>query len=202
MSDWLDLELSHHLAPIAAPEALWDRIGGVAGTAGNGAFPPALVRPGRLSRITAWTIAAILALTAATGVLRLVAQRQKPILDLQHLAIEQLRNPEPLAMHSGDPRAVSAWMRQAGIDVTIPALSNDTVHLVGARVFQKRGARIGAVVYRVGSDTATLLVAKSGLAPGTAHGQLSCKTRSQSYTVACSNPDRPEAACLLCHASL
>ena len=26
MSDWLDLELSHHLAPVAAPDELWDRI--------------------------------------------------------------------------------------------------------------------------------------------------------------------------------
>jgi len=26
MSDWLDLELSHHLAPTEAPEELWDRV--------------------------------------------------------------------------------------------------------------------------------------------------------------------------------
>jgi hypothetical protein len=189
MSDWLDLELSHHLAPVAAPEALWDRIQN-------------RVRPDRPPVLTHWAIAAILTLTAAAGALRLVAQRQQPSLDLQQLAIEQLRNPEPLAMHSGDPRAISAWMRQAGIDVTLPVLSSDRVHLVGARVFQKRGARIGAVAYRVGTDTATLLIARAGIATTPAHGQLACKSRGQSYTVACSNPDHPEAACLLCHASL
>jgi hypothetical protein len=190
MSEWLDLELSHHLAPVAAPEALWDRI-----QTGSGPVD----RPGGLSHFTHWAIAAILTLTAGAGALWLVAQRRQPALNLQQLAIEQLRNPEPLAMHSGDPRAISAWMRQAGIDVTLPAPSSDTVHLVGARVFQKHGARIGAVAYRVGSDTATLLIARAGIA---ARGQLSCKTRAQSYTVACSNPDHPEAACLLCHASL
>ena len=188
MSDWLDLELSHHLAPVAAPEALWDRIQ-------SGARPD---RPGGLSYFTHWAIAAILTLTTAAGSLWLAAQRQKPALNLHQLAIEQLRNPEPLAMHSGDPRAISAWMRQAGIEVTLPTPSNDTVHLVGARVFRKRGARIGAVAYRVGSDTATLLIASAGIAAGPG----SCKTHGQSYTVACSNPDRPEAACVLCHTSL
>jgi hypothetical protein len=192
MSDWLDLELSHRLAPVAAPEALWDRIGRVG-------LRPAESRAVRPILKTHWAIAAILTLTAAAGALWLVAQRRQPALNLQELAIEQLRNPEPLAMHSGDPRAISAWMRKAGINVSLPAPSSDTVHLVGARVFQKRGARIGAVAYRVGSDTATLLIAGAGIS---AHGQLSCKTRGQSYTVACSNPDHPEAACLLCHANL
>lgn len=195
MSEWLDLELSHHLTPAAAPEALWDRIGSVG-------LRPVESRAVRPILKTHWAIAAILTLTAAAGALALVAQRRQPALNLQQLAIEQLRHPEPLAMHSGDPLAISAWMRQAGIDVTLPAPSGDTVHLVGARVFQKRGARIGAVSYRVGSDTATLLIASAGVAAGPAHGQLSCKTRGQSYTVACSNPDHPEAACLLCHANL
>jgi hypothetical protein len=194
MSDWLDLELSHHLAPVAAPEALWDRIGRVG-------LRPAESRAARPILKTHWAIAAILTLTAAAGALGLVAQRQ-PALNLQELAIEQLRNPEPLAMHSGDPRAISAWMRQAGIDVTLPAPSSDRIRLVGARMFQKRGARIGAVAYRVGPDTAMLLIARAGIAPAPAHGQLACKTRGQSFTVACSNLDHPEAACLLCHASL
>ena len=26
MSEWLDLELSHHLAPVEAPDELWDRV--------------------------------------------------------------------------------------------------------------------------------------------------------------------------------
>jgi hypothetical protein len=193
MSDWLDLELSHHLTPVAAPEALWNRIDGVR-----------LDRPGGLSYsarqpvLSRWAMAAILTLTVAAGALWLAAQRRQPALNLQQLALEQLRNPEPLAMHSGDPRAISAWMRQAGIEVTLPTPSNHNVRLVGARVLQKRGARIGAVAYRVGPDSATLLIARAGMAAGPA----SCKTRGQSYTVACSNPERPEAACLLCHASL
>ncbi len=202
MSEWLDLELSHHLAPVAAPDVLWDRIQNGVGRAERTSLRAAFERPHGLARYAGWPIAAILTLTAAAGALWQAANRRQPTLNLQELAIEQLRNPEPLAMHSGDPRAISAWMRQAGIDVTLPTPSNDTVHLLGARVFEERGARIGAVAYRVGPDTATLLIARAGIAPGPAHGQLSCKTRGQSYTVACSNPDRPEAACLLCHTSL
>jgi hypothetical protein len=188
MSEWLDLELSHHLASVAAPEALWDRISGVG-------LRPAIDKPDRPGGLSHWAIAAILTLAAAAGTLWLSAQRRQPELNLQQLAIEQLRHPEPLAMHSRDPRAISAWMRQAGIDVTLPSPSSDRVHLLGARVLQKRGARFGAVSYQVGTDTATLLIASSG----TAHGPLACKTRGQSYTVACSNPNHPEAACLLCH---
>src|SRR5258708_5937449 len=116
MSDWLDLELSHHLAPVAAPEALWDRVSRV------GLRPASARRGDRPGGLSFLPIAAILTLTAAATVLWLVAQqaaqRPQPALDLQQLAREQLRHPEPLAIHSDDPRAISAWMRQAGIDMT------------------------------------------------------------------------------------
>ena len=65
---------------------------------------------------------------------------------------------------------------------------------------QKRGARIGVIDYRVGAaTTATLLVARAGNAAETGHGLPFWKTGGQSFALACSNPNRPEAACLLCH---
>ena len=187
MSEWLDLELSHHLAPVTAPDALWDRV---------------LSRAGREACPTrrAWPIAAILTLAAAAGTLWLVAKGAEPALDLRQLAIEQLLHPEPLALHTDDPRLISAWMRQAGLEVAFPSTRSGAVQLVSAGILEKRGARIGAVAYRVGTDTtATLLVARARNGADTGHGLLFWRTRGQSYALACSNPDRPEAACLLCH---
>src|SRR5437879_3640905 len=108
MSEWLDLELSHHLAPVTAPDALWDRVisaapvsqqsGDCAGLAACGAAWQAARRlptaaNGRLSigrRLdnlphAAWPIAAILTLAAAAGALWLVAKGAEPALDLHQL---------------------------------------------------------------------------------------------------------------------
>src|SRR5438552_18238673 len=106
MSEWLDLELSHHLAPVAAPDALWDRVSGAARVSKRFSLP-----------VGAWPIAAILTLAVAAGTLWLVAKGAEPALDLRQLAIEQLRHPEPLALHTGDPRVIAAFMRQAGLEV-------------------------------------------------------------------------------------
>jgi len=196
MSDWLDLQLSHHLAPVQAPEALWDRIHSGVGL--RPARPP--VR--RLTFSSAWPIAAILTLMAAAGTLWLVAKGEEPALDLRQLALEQMRNAEPVELHSSDPAQISAWMRRAGLDVTIPARTGSTVRLVGARVIEKRGARIGEIQYKVGSDRATLLVARAGSGPDGGHGHSAWRSRGQSYAVASSSAERPDAPCLLCHASL
>jgi|SRR5438270_1955360 len=199
MSEWLDLELSHHLAPVAAPEALWDRI------QSGARFTPARTRIASPVLRNAWPIAAILTLMAAAGTLWLVARGEQPALDLRQLAMEQLRNPGPLELRSNDPGRISAWMRQAGLEVTLPSTRSGAVRLAGARLLRKRGVQIGAIAYRVGDDTATLLVARAARADSgseTSHGLSFWRTRSQSYAVASSNPERPEAACLLCHTSL
>lgn len=192
MSDWLDLQLSHHLAPAQAPDALWDRVQGGIG-----------IRPARPRvAFNAWPIAAILTLMAAAGTLWLVAKGEQPALDLRQLAIEQLRNSEPVELHSSDPAQISAWMRRAGLEVALPAEHGAAVKLVGARVIEKGGTRIGEIQYRVGSDTATLLVARAGSGPEVGHGHSAWRSRGQSYALASSNSERPDAPCLLCHASL
>jgi hypothetical protein len=196
MSDWLDLQLSHQLAPVEAPEALWGRIqGGMARGAG-----PRPARP-RVA-LAAWPIAAILTLMAAAGTLWLVAKGEEPALDLRQLAIEQMRKGEPVELHSSDPAQVSAWMRRSGLEVALPVEKGTAVRLVGARVMKQRGVRVGEVQYRVGADTATLLVARAGTGPDGGHGHMAWRSRGQSYALASSNSERPDAACLLCHASL
>lgn len=197
MSDWLDLELSHHLAPVEAPEALWDRI-----------QSGAVRRPERLRAgwaawpIAAWPIAAILTLMAAAGTLWLVAKGEEPALDLRQLAIEQLRHLQPLELRSSDPAQIAAWMRRAGLEVSLQADQNAEVRLVGARIIERHGTRVGAVEYKVGSDTAMLLVARAGPGVDGGHGNAAWRAHGQSYALASSNPERPDEPCRLCHASL
>jgi hypothetical protein len=226
MSDWLDLQLSHHLAAVEAPEALWDRIqsaGRIQNAVRNQSAPrPARWRVPRLGFNGAWfnvawfngawPIAAILTLMAAAGTLWLVARGEEPALDLRQLAIEQVRHAEPVELRSSNPAEISAWMRRAGLDVKLPSETAATVRLVGARVIEKRGARIGAsqyigeIQYKVGPDTAMLLVARAGSGPLSGpdggHRHLAWRSRGQSYALASSSSERPDAACLLCHASL
>jgi hypothetical protein len=243
MSDWLDLQLSHHLAAVEAPEALWDRIQNAgrmqsAGRIQNADRIQSAPRPARwrvprlafngawfsvarfnVARFNgAWPLAAILTLMAAAGTLWLVARGEEPALDLRQLAIEQVRHAEPVELRSSDPAQISAWMRRAGLDVTLPSETAATVRLVGARVIEKRGARnggiqyigsiqyIGEIQYTVGPDRATLLVARAGSGPLSVtdgdHRHMAWRSRGQSYAVASSSSERPDAACLLCHASL
>ena len=198
MSDWLDLQLSHQLAPVEAPEGLWERI--------QSADRPRTAMAGPTARrhdaFNAWPIAAILTLMAAAGTLWLVAKGEEPALDLRQLAIEQMRKSEPVELHSNDPAQISAWMRSAGFEVALPAESGGKVRLLGARVVEERGVRIGEIQYKVGADHATLLVAHAGSGPDGGHGNLAWRRHGQSYAVASSNAERPDAPCLLCHASL
>jgi hypothetical protein len=131
----------------------------------------------------------------------LVAKGQEPPLDLHQLAIQELRNPVPPDLRCTEPGRINDWMRrQAGDELTIPERTG--VRLTGARMIQKGGARIAAVTYRVGDDTATLLVARAAPSADLGHGHAQWQSQGQIYALASSNPERPEAACLLCHATL
>ena len=187
MPEWLELELAHQLSPASAPDALWERI--------QSGRPPAR------HHIPRWPIAAILTLMVAAATLWLAAKGQEPPLSLEQLALEQLHRPAALDLRSSDPAEIAAWTRRhAGFDLAIPATS--PARLAGVRVIQKRGARIVALDYTIGRNAATLLVARTGPAADSPHGRLSWKSAGLTYALACSNPEHPEAACLLCHASL
>jgi hypothetical protein len=207
VSDWMDLQLSHHMAPVAAPDALWSKISR-ANTPRRD--PPAFALP----------FAATVILTLALSAIWLLARTHPRWEDLQHLAAQQLYNSDPLQLESANADEIAAWMhREAGIALRLPGGNptgenptglnptglNPNVRLLGARVIRFGGSRIGAVSYRVGEHRATLLVARAaggggGISAGT--GPLACKGREQILAVACSNPNQPELACLLCHTRL
>lgn len=204
MPDWLELELAEELRPTAAPDELWERIRIAAGGEEFAAATRGV--PGRRhetlrSSWASWPIAAIVTLMIAAATLWLAARGQEPALDLRQLAIQELRNPVPLELRCSDAAQINGWMRrQAGVELTIP--ERPAVRLAGARVIQKGGARIAAVTYRVGDDTATLLVARAASSADFGHGHFQWQARGQTYALASSNPDRSEDACLLCHAAL
>jgi hypothetical protein len=80
VSDWLELELSHDLAPVEAPGELWDRV------------RPGARREPRRGRVwTAWPMAAVIMILIAVGTLLLVAKGEQPAPATRHLAQEQPR---------------------------------------------------------------------------------------------------------------
>jgi hypothetical protein len=258
MPDWLEVELARRLTPVAAPEALWERVEAgrptrrrpsaqcdftressgaapqVGMPSGHGRLGPALAmdsdvcecaeagrgvgRDGnalrdlpqglligvrRISLWTAWPVAAMATLAVVAGALWL-AEVRDPALDIRQLAASEWWRSAPLELQTQDPGEIRRWLRQqAGLDVPIPPAT--TVRLEGARVVRRGAQGVAEVKYRVGKDTVTLLVARADPGhPLPPHGgrAQAWQARDQVYAVAVSNPDRAEAACLLCHATL
>lgn len=202
MSEWLDLELAHRLAPVTAPEGLWERIESGRRTVRR---KPGRARPARRSTVwRAWPVVALASVALAAMALWL-ADTRPPVLDIRQLAAAgshgRLR-PAALDLQSGDPGEIRDFLRrQANVDVPLRAAAG--IRLQGARVLRGGGRPVGAVEYRVGQDSVTLLVAHADPAcPLPPHGNHSAawQARDQVFALACPNPERLEAACLLCHA--
>ena len=133
-----------------------------------------------------------------------LARTGAPALDIRELAAREWRQPGPLELRTADPSEIRGWLRRhAGIDVPLPAVT--AVRLEGARVVRHGSQRVAAVEYRVGNDTVTLLVARADpgcpLPPHGGHA-VAWQARDQVYALSCPNPERVEAACRLCHATM
>src|SRR5690348_1790691 len=98
MSEWLELELAHRLAPVAAPDELWARVQ-------NG-------KPAPERHAARWPIAAIVTMGVAAATLWLAARGQEPAVNLERAAVEQLHSDAPLDLRSSDPAQIGAWTRQ------------------------------------------------------------------------------------------
>ncbi|MGO9258072.1 MAG: hypothetical protein ACLQU1_17425 [Bryobacteraceae bacterium] len=196
MPDWLELELAHRLTPVEAPEGLWERVESGRPARGVHRAPPRAVW-------TVWPVAAMAALALAAGALWLADVRE-PVLDIRQLAASEWWQSAPLELHTNDPGEIRRWLRQhTGLDVPLPAAT--AVRLEGARVVRRGAQRVAAVVFHVKQDTVTLLVARADAgSPLPPHGgrMAAWQARDQVYALASSHPERVEAACLLCHASL
>lgn len=130
MSDWIDLQLAHSLAPVKAPDQLWARIEAASAAA-----------PARRAVAIRWAFPVAVAACA--------------LLLLARLAAVELRTPRA-EFASNDAVAVEHWLaHEAGIPV--PLRPSDGVHITGARMV-KRG--VAAVSYEVNGRKASVLVAR------------------------------------------
>ncbi len=190
-----ELELAEVLRPTAAPDELWDRIR----TARN--RPSPVVMPRQTKTYSTLPIAAIITVMIAAAMLWLVARGQDRGLDLRQMAMLELRNAAPLDLETNDIQRINDWTRQqTGLDLAIPEQA--AAKVTGARIIRKEGSCIAAVSFRVGKDTATLLVAKASQPGEFGHTHAQWQAHGQSYALATSNSEHSEIACRLCHAAL
>jgi hypothetical protein len=213
---WLEKELARQLAPVTAPESLWDRIN----------RQPR--RPPRRALVDRafWPVAVVMLVLAFAGVLRtLSADRDPDTFTEQELAL--LGASGGFDFRSDNFEAARTWVKaEANIDIDLPAgqpVADPALHpervvrLLGVRMVQLRGLPIAAIDYRVGDEVATLFV--SGKRPGLTGNAgasrhvfsrtksagdarlYSWSMRNQTYTIAFSGAGNSRAACMLCHSN-
>src|SRR5579862_2732927 len=209
MRPWLERELERQFAPAAAPDSLWSRI-----------ERQRLARRPSVPRMVLWPAVAALILAASADLLWQLNQARKSLRDLAQFTKTELRavadaNNVP-ELKSGDPAEIRRWVKDNGnIEIEMTAQPSPGVRLLGARLVRVGGKLIAAVGYRVGENTATLLVSQNRLdvvggSPAARHlvsqtdgenGQrlYLWNMRDESYTIAWAGPHDSEGACLLCH---
>jgi hypothetical protein len=209
---WLEKELTRQLAPVAAPESLWDRI--------NQRHPNSRRRVS-LERAF-WLVLAAMVLLSLGGVLRtLGADRDSEKLAEQELAAVA-GSSRGFDFRSDSFEDTRKWVKaEANIDIDLPSEqpSSDrgAVRLLGVRLIQLRGLPVAAIDYSMGDGVATLFVSgkHAGLTGNTQASKhlfsrarsasearfVSWNMRSETYTIAYPGVKTFHGACLLCHAT-
>ena len=199
----LERELARQLAPVAAPETLWDRM-----------HEPRPTPPRGIS--IAWVAwpATVMVLIACTGVYWKMNHPREPLAELPPASRD-------FDFRSNDFGAIRKWVKaESNIDIDLPDGSTSAaapVLLLGVRLIRFRGSPAAAIDYHVGERAATLVVSgkKGGLSGNTDVGEhlfsamrsagkehlLSWNMRNQNYTIAYSAKEDLGGACLLCHSN-
>ncbi len=199
----LEHELARQLAPVAAPENLWDRI-----------HEPRSRAP--RSMPTAWVAwpATVVVLIACAGVYWKMNHAREPLAELPPASRD-------FDFRSNDFGAIRRWVKaESNIDIDLPdgsATSAAPVLLLGVRLIRFRGSPAAAIDYHIGERAATLVVSRKqeGLSGDTEVGKhlfsamksagkehlLSWNMRNQNYTIAYSEDKDLGGACLLCHSN-
>jgi hypothetical protein len=203
--EWHEPELRRHLAPVKAPDELWDRV--------QGASSLERVHTPIRSRTAAWDWAA--AAVATVAVIAGVTVWLNRDLPSEELAVRALsRAPEQLEFRSADLTELRTWVKAGtGLDVPLPGRTAPSVELIGAHVNRasviRRGTPTAEISYRVDGLEATLVVSKAVadgdgmhriVKTGRSHGTnfLSWTMRGQMYTIAAADA---RVGCILCHST-
>jgi hypothetical protein len=194
MVNKFDAELSRHLQPVAAPEALWERI-----QEGRGPQPVERAR---------WPLWAFAAALAAMVALCCFSLRSDTTSYMAQLAARDLTGGSELVdFRSSDAAAIRAWVKaNAGLDIPLPA--EHSVRLIGVSLIRE-GGPAACISYRIGNREGRLVVARGASAAPqhrsmehvVDHGTAlaSWVMHGQTYALA-SAPQDLRAACVLCHA--
>jgi len=209
---WLEKELARQLAPVTAPESLWDRIN--------------QRQPGPRRRVSLerafWPVLAAMVLLSLAGVLRtLGADRDPEKLGEQELAAVAGTS-RGFDFRSESFEDARKWVKtEANIDIDVPSEQPSqgrvAVRVLGVRLIQLRGLPVAAIDYSVGDGVATLFVSgkHAGLTGNTQASRhlfsrsrsasdarfVSWNMRNQTYTIAFPGAKNFHGACLLCHAT-
>jgi len=196
-SEHLDPVLKKHLARVAAPANLWNRV------------RTPMDAPVKASPWMAWgTAAAVLAMTASGW----VALKRQPV-TVEAMALAALdRAPQEFTLQTEDAAAIRKWVRtNSGIDIPLPPKHAKSIRINGARL-EQQDKPFAEVSYEVGEFRAALLVSKDpsgaktypkhdfrGSDPLEEMRVTSWSMKGQSYTLAWTAPGEFRTACLLCH---
>lgn len=197
----LERVLTKHLAPVEAPQELWNRV--------RQSGAPAHTH----SMWTAWvTVAATITLSVG-GWAYWQLHRENPV-SIQAMALSALKHKSAdMELRTDDASTVRQWVKaNAGIDIPLPPRHSSWVKIVGASISGSSSDKIAEVSYQVGEYQAALLVAKdkTGAKSYPSHEirpsdpletarVSSWSMKGQSYTLAWRAPGEARVACLLCH---
>jgi hypothetical protein len=187
----IEVELSRHLKPLAAPDDLWRKVQ---------TAPVACVRK---PRWLLWSVAA--AVTAASALFYFSVESDSTSYLAKAAWRELSSGTEPLDFRSSDPLKIRAWIEaNAGLD--IPLVSTYSVQFIGVTLLRTSPC-IVSVSYRIGNRRGELLVARGG-SGGPKHPSIrqtsfkgatvtSWAAAGQTYAIA--TMESPHSACILCH---
>jgi hypothetical protein len=196
MASRLERELACRLAPVHAPEQLWEKI---QTGAGRSRFPKLQWR--------LWALGA----AAATMALAWAGFCLASTSDFEKLAERQLvAGPEKLDFRSTDPAQIRAWV-EARTGFAIPLAAGSSVQYIGVSLLHECGLT-ACISYRVGNCAGKLLVTRGASSqrrhPSIQHtshqGAAILSWTASGVTYALAGPAKPgvQAGCILCHTDI
>jgi len=197
-------ELKRHLAPVKAPEELWDRV-----RSGKVSYR----EPRPVAMMWRWAAVAVAAIVVVAGV---TVWLNRPLSN-EELAVRALNHSlDQMEFRSENLAELRTWVKAGtGLDIPLTGRAAPSVRLIGAHVVKagviRRGSPAVEISYRVGDSDAALVISKAPLQgdgrhafvrSGSYHGAnfQSWTMRGQMYTIASVGASADaRVGCMLCH---